>query len=502
MIGFFGGIRQMESGSWGLANRRPGATRGLQFVLLTFSWLGAVLTLALAASPVADPGKDQTVPPGVVHLDGSRSTSPSGKPLTYQWNPTGGPGPARLSSDTVATPSVELTVPGTYTFGLRVLDGKAMSQFTEVTITVQDLPPSCGAGPDQVVPTGKVTLAGWATDPNMTPLTTTWTQVQGPRPMTLSDSRSLTPTFTVPPDGTGIYSFVLHASDGTRTTQSTPVKIEANDLPEVFANANPQSVTPGRWTELNGSGSTDKNPEDNPITYHWTLANGPEPGEFSTPNDLYAKFRAKRAGDYEIRLTVREKTNQHEGQASTTVTIRNVAPAAKVGPPVAGHDQGLQLDGTGSSDENGDPLTYLWKQTDGPEPLEISEPTSPTPTVRARKPGEYKVSLVVNDGQTDSDPAVATVSIKNTAPFPIVTPFIAGRCGPLVLSGASSVDADGDRIRYLWTQVSGPVRVPLRTAGYPQLAVDLPVPGTYVFQLQVGDGVAWSFPARVQVDAR
>jgi hypothetical protein len=464
--------------------------------------MSVAFTLALAASPVADPGKDQAVPPGVLQLDGSRSTSPTGAPLKFQWNATSGPGPARLSNDTVANPSVELTVPGTYTFGLRVLDGKAMSQFTEVTITVQDLPPSCGGGQDQVVPTGTVTLSGWATDPNKTPLHTTWTQIQGPRPVTLSDTGALTPTFKVPTDGTGIYSFQLRASDGIHTTQSAPVKVEVNDLPEAFANANPQNVNPGQWTDLNGSGSADKNPEDNPITYRWSLANGPEPGEFSTANDLYAKFRARKPGDYEVRLTVREKANNHEAQANCTVTVKNVAPQAKVGPPVITHDQGVQLDGSGSSDENGDPLTFAWTQADGPGALDISEPTSPHPTVRANKPGEYKVSLVVNDGQTDSDPAVATVTVKNTAPFPIVIPFVNSGCGPLVLNGSASVDADGDRIRYLWTQVSGPVMVPLRTPGFPQLSVFLPAPGRYVFQLQVGDGVAWSFPARVTVEAR
>ena len=54
----------------------------------------------------------------------------------------------------------------------------------------------------------------------------------------------------------------------------------------------------------------------------------------------------------------------------------------------AGPDQSVKtlslvtLEGTGSSDPQGDPLTFLWTQTEGPT-VNLSDPTSSTPSFRA-----------------------------------------------------------------------------------------------------------------------
>jgi hypothetical protein len=432
-------------------------------------------------------------------LDGRASRHPAGAPLSFQWSATGGPVPLRVTGDTTAMPSVEMTWPGTYTFGLRVYDRFQTSQIAEVAITVADLPPSCGVGPDRAVPTGSVTLTGWATDPNGQPIGVAWVQVQGPRPVPVVDPRALTTTFTAPADATGVYLFVLKATDGGHTTASAPLRIEVNDPPEAVAGARAGTVAPGTPVDLDGSASRDPNPEDSPLAYSWSVASGPESGELSGSDQPFARFTARRSGEYALKLTVTERANRGKHDAAVTVKVKNVAPVASAGAPREIHRESVSLDGSGSSDENGDPLTYSWSQTSGPAPLEISDPTAPKPEIRGVRPGRYTLALVVNDGHEESAPSETSVTIRNTAPAPRVIPVLTVPPGTLYLDATGTVDADGDGVRYLWRQLSGPASVRIRDPGFFRPSVVLTVPGVYVFELQVNDGVSFSFPVRTTI---
>ncbi|MBN1969854.1 MAG: PKD domain-containing protein, partial [Candidatus Delongbacteria bacterium] len=87
----------------------------------------------------------------------------------------------------------------------------------------------------------------------------------------------------------------------------------------------------------------------------------------------------------------------------------------------AGEDQDvyegntIYLDGTGSSDPDNDPLTYLWTAPDG---ITLSDPTSVTPSfdtpvVPTNEPVVYEFTLTVNDGISGrilSDPDVVDIT--------------------------------------------------------------------------------------------
>jgi hypothetical protein len=66
----------------------------------------------------------------------------------------------------------------------------------------------------------------------------------------------------------------------------------------------------------------------------------------------------------------------------------------------------VQLDGSGSSDPDGDPITYSWEITSKPagSNATLSNPSTVNPSFIADVAGEYTVSLTVNDGMVNSTP--------------------------------------------------------------------------------------------------
>lgn len=91
----------------------------------------------------------------------------------------------------------------------------------------------------------------------------------------------------------------------------------------------------------------------------------------------------------------------------------NVAPIAHAGPPqIVAVGTVVTLDGTASSDDNGDPLTYSWILASRPSGslAVLNSATLPKPSFIADAPGYYEIGLMVSDGKATS--AVATVAIN------------------------------------------------------------------------------------------
>lgn len=88
------------------------------------------------------------------------------------------------------------------------------------------------------------------------------------------------------------------------------------------------------------------------------------------------------------------------------------------GPYVAQCGVNLVLDGTRSTDPDGDPLSYEWTGT-----FQVSPATGPTPTVVFESPtGDKTVSLTVTDTPGGTAMCEATVAVRDTLPPSIEPP--------------------------------------------------------------------------------
>jgi serine protease len=187
-------------------------------------------------------------------------------------------------------------------------------------------------------------------------------------------------------------------------------------------------------------------------------------------------------------------------------TPANVAPVANAGAAQSVASGGLvSLNGTGSSDANGDALTYTWALVSRPagSTAALIGPTTARPTFTADLAGTYTLSLVVNDGKVSS--AAVSVAITATAAAnvaPVANPGVdrTGVTGTLVqLDGRASSDANGDPLTYIWALVkpAGSTATLLNaTTATPSFTPD--VVGIYGVGLAVSDGKLTS-PAKAIV---
>jgi len=278
-----------------------------------------------------------------------------------------------------------------------------------------------------------------------------------------------------------------------------------------IANAGPgQTVTVGTTVTLNGSSSSDA--DGNPLTYLWSFVSIPagSGASLTGPTTVKPTFLADKTGQYVVQLLVNDGTvSSAPARVTITTTPGNTAPVANAGP-----DQTVQLGatitlkGSGSSDVDGNPLTYQWAFVTVPtgSTAKLSSPTIVMPTFVADLAGDYVVRLLVNDGKVNSTPDNVTITTTggNTAPVANAGLDQSVQMGATVmLNGSSSTDADRSSLTYDWSFVSMPAgsaaTVSNPTAAAPSFLADKA--GLYVVQLVVNDGTVNSTPDTVTIAA-
>ncbi|MDE2663884.1 MAG: Ig-like domain-containing protein [Gemmatimonadota bacterium] len=423
----------------------------------------------------------------------SKFTDPDGDRLRYS---------ASSSNTSVVTVSVSGSTvtftgqdQGRATVTVTARDPDRATATQSFTVTVPNRAPTADAGNNRTVnERTTVTLSGSGTDPDGDPLTYRWTQRSGTS-VTLSSSTVASPTFTAPEvTGNTALTFRLTVSDGSASdTDDVTITVrQVNRAPTAAAGAN-QTVDEGATVTLSGSGS---DPDNDRLSYSWEQTAGPA-ATLSSTTAASSTFTAPEVTVNTVltfRLTVSDGSLSDTDDVTVTVRHVNRKPTAAAGADQT-VDEGatVTLNGSGSSDPDGDGVTYSWEQTAGTtvtlSSTTAASPTFTAPDVKANTTLTFR--LTVSDGSlSDTDDVTVTVRQVNSAPTADAgSEQTVDERTTVTLNGSGS-DPDGDSVTYAWKQLKGAtatlssttVASPTFTA--PEVTVDTDLD----FELTVSDG--------------
>jgi hypothetical protein len=230
-----------------------------------------------------------------------------------------------------------------------------------------------------------------------------------------------------------------------------------------------QVVNENSLVQLNG------NPSKDETSYAWAQTAGPSV-TLSSTTDAMITFTAPAVAPagatlkFTLRVTGCSPAIT-SAPVETTITVLNVVnpnqppvAASTVSPASIFTGSTVTLNGSGSSDPDGNSLTYSWVQIDGTAVVlsnantamaTFTAPSAPYPTGAT-----LKFRLTVSDGSLQSSTEqIVNVLWQNAAPTALVScPASINEGGAFALDGSTSSDPDTLIASYFWSQtLGGPV---------------------------------------------
>lgn len=294
----------------------------------------------------------------------------------------------------------------------------------------------------------------------------------------VSDGRSYEgPVHQIDFDTPGDYEITLRLDDGVgveNSVQELSRSIRINEAPVAAIAAPEQSNS--SIVQFDASGSSDADQEI--VRYEWDFGDG-NTATGAQPRHTYASH-----GSYTVTLTVDDGTGVANSRQSAEHSLRvNLAPvAAFSAPAVVAPGQPIRLDGSSSSDEDGEITRWSWFLNG----RELGR--GPQLEHQIDAPGSYNITLQVRD-DSPFDEATASFSRPlrvNAPPRPrwSATPAVTEPGRETVFDASASTDADtpAEALSYRWIfsddeQFTGP-----------RITREFSEPGMVYFTLEIDDG--------------
>jgi PKD repeat protein len=255
--------------------------------------------------------------------------------------------------------------------------------------------------------------------------------------------------------------------------------------PPVVDSGGPYQGLPGEPLQFDASGTVDA--DGDTLIYLWAFGDGSVP-QFPNQSPL-TTHTFENAGSYTGVLTVTDGSNDLV-MVDITIVISSTSNAPPIavagGPYMASAGESVQLNGSGSSDPDGDPLTYSWDFGDGTAPT--SAGSSPNASHVYTADGFYTAVLTVDDGVNSPRTASATVEIVNLPPVALAGgPYSGAPAGAIQFNGSSSFDPEGDTLTYSWNFGDGTAASAASSSA--GISHTYAAAGSYTAVLTVDDGV-------------
>lgn len=468
---------------------------------------------------------------GVVRLDANGSSDPDNDTLTYEWTLTAQPAGSTvvLTDNKAAALQFKPDLLGTYVLSLKVDDGRGGQTTQPLVINV-----------DNRAPVGSVVVT-----PSFTAVTTEAT----PQSISVGDTVAMNAEGSTDPDGHavsisfalvakpagsvasltvngkrarfdadvgGTYRVKVTGSDGRASFDTTYVFNADNRAPQpvLISSMTPSdnvsggqilNGTIGYVTQLDSSTSTD--PDNNLASRTWELLSRPagSSASLTSTTSPAVNLTPDVLGDYVIRLTVFD-TRGARSIRDVQLKVANRQPVAQItsnaSPNALPNAPSIRvpartevrLRGDGSSDADGDSLSYLWSIVSSPSgsTATLSSTTIASPFFTPVVEGIYVFQLRVTDSSGAYSERSVTMNVGTYAPVVVLDrsriTTVAGDTARV--SAAMSFDRDGDALTYAWQIDARPSgsAVTLASTNTPEVSLVPDLSGTYQLSVVVSDG--------------
>ncbi len=196
---------------------------------------------------------------------------------------------------------------------------------------------------------------------------------------------------------------------------------QENQLPTAIAGSD-QSIHVGDTVFLDGGDSFDDNTATANLLFAWSFIDRPvgSTASLAGAGTATPSFDADIPGTYRVQLVVTDESGLSSVPDEVVVSSTNLAPTA-----VAGDDTGgvvgftTDLDGSASSDPEGDPLAFTWsfQQRPAGSTAALIGAGTDMPFFIPDLPGIYVVQLVVSNSFDDSAPDTVTITVISGEDF-------------------------------------------------------------------------------------
>lgn len=366
-----------------------------------------------------------------VAFDASRSTGAT--PLSFEWNF----GDGNTSTEPVI--AHRYADPGRYLARLNLLEPgnrPGRGDWTQVAVHVRNAPMAV-AGRDIVVAPGEVLdFDGSGSQPSDSPITSyRWTFGDGGT----ADGARTRHAYAQP----GQYRAVLRVQDESQhpCNFGTAVRRVVVNFPPVAEAGTDQTAIVGQAVRVSAAASYDV---DGVIgTYRWNMGDG------TILEGATVTHQYEQSGTYRVLLTVMDDSGVENNLATDGMQVEvNAPPEPRFtipSRPVSVSEVAL-LDGSGTTDDDGQILSYFWDFGDGA----VGE--GQVVDYAWTQPGEYSVTLTVEDdsGTASALQSVTRIVRVDAAPISDAGPDQYVTASDVTFNGGGSVDPDGKVTEWVW----------------------------------------------------